>query len=101
MINRSVGMLMALHALIVIGFARVYMLFHYPTDILGGTLVGGVISLILLPSLAALMRRGHVDRIVEDHPQYVYPLIFLLLMQMTTMFNSARELVKAMVSLVT
>ena len=101
MINRSVGMLMALHALIVIGFARVYMLFHYPTDILAGALVGGGISLILLPGLAALLRRAQADWIIENYPQYAYPLIFLMLMQMATMFNSARDLVKAMVSLVT
>lgn len=101
MINRSVGMLMALHALIVIGFARVYMLFHYPTDILAGALVGGGISLILLPGLATLLRRAQADWIIENYPQYAYPLIFLMLMQMATMFNSARDLVKAMVSLVT
>lgn len=101
MISRPVGIVMALHALIVIAFSRVYMLLHYPTDILGGAVVGGTISLILLPGLAALLRRVQADRIIDEHPQYAYPLIFLMLMQMATMFNSARELAKAMVSLVT
>ncbi|WP_265501155.1 phosphatase PAP2 family protein [Paracoccus beibuensis] len=101
LVNRWAGLVMALHAFVVIAFARVYLIYHYPTDIVGGAVIGAIIGLALVPLLGRVLARSGIVEAMESHPQYSYPLLFLFLMQIATMFNSARELAKALVSLVT
>jgi undecaprenyl-diphosphatase len=41
--SRAAGVLAIAYVALVISFPRVYLGFHYPTDILGGALIGAVI----------------------------------------------------------
>lgn len=92
---------MAIHAVIVVAFSRIYLTLHYPTDIFGGAVVGFAISILLIPVLSKAVNKSNLLELVDKNPQYSYPFLFLFLMQISTMFTSARELAKAFVSFVT
>jgi undecaprenyl-diphosphatase len=101
MVNRWAGLFATLHALLVIAFARVYLTLHYPSDILGGAVLGLLCGLVLMGPLANLMRRAKVLDHVERWPQYFHPLLFIILFQVATMFDSARALARAVIELLT
>lgn len=101
MVNRWAGLFVTLHALLIIAFARVYLLFHYPSDILGGAVIGLVVGITLMGLMSALVRRTHVLGMTERWPQYFHPLLFIVLFQVATMFASARWLAEAVVKMLT
>lgn len=101
MVNRWAGLFVALHALLVIGFARVYITFHYPSDILGGAVIGVAIALVLMWPVAALVRRAGILDKAERWPQYFHPLLFIVLFQVATMFDSGRQFARYVITLVT
>lgn len=101
MIRRGAGVLALLHALLVVAFARVYLALHFPTDILGGAAIGGIVALTLMGPLTALVQRAGLPRMAERWPQYFHPLLFVLLFQIATMFDSARQLVKGLLMVLT
>jgi undecaprenyl-diphosphatase len=101
MVNRWAGLLATLHALIVIAFARVYLTLHYPSDILGGAVIGLVVGLVLMVPVAALVRRAGVLEMAEKWPQYFHPLLFIVLFQIATMFDSARQIAQAVIAVLT
>jgi len=100
-VNRWAGMAAALHALFVIAFGRVFLTLHFPSDILGGAVIGVIVTLVLLPMTAKLVRRAGVLGMAERWPQYFHPSVFIVLFQIATMFDSARAIVKAAVDFIT
>lgn len=98
MVNRWAGLLAILHALVVIAFARVYLTLHYPSDILGGAVIGLVVGLVLMPPAVFLVRRAGVLDMAERWPQYFHPLLFIALLEIATMFESARSFVRGLIS---
>jgi undecaprenyl-diphosphatase len=94
-VNRWAGLIFALHALLVVAFARVFLMFHYPSDILGGAVIGLAVGLVLMRPLTALVQRSGLVDTAGRWPQYFHPLLFVLLFQIVTMFSSARQLVAA------
>ncbi len=100
-VNRWAGLFVTLHALLVIGFARVYLSLHYPSDILGGVVIGVAVAVGLMWPVASLVRRAGVLDMAERWPQYFHPLLFIVLFQITTMFNSGRKFAIMMITLLT
>jgi undecaprenyl-diphosphatase len=100
MINRWAGLVMALHALIVVGFARVYLGYHWPGDILAGAVVGVAVAALAMAPIRGIVARTSALPLGERHPELMYPILFLVLFQMTSMFETARQIMAAMVSIV-
>ena len=101
LVNRWAGVLAILHALFVVSLVRVYLTLHYPSDILGGALVGIAVALLAMRPLTLLMERAGLPALGERRPEFLYPVLFFFLFQIATMFSSARELADAFVDLVT
>jgi undecaprenyl-diphosphatase len=84
---RRAGVIAYLDALITVAFARVYLGFHHPTDILAGALVGiGIVQLSQVPTVRLWVTRVPMNWL-SSRPQVFYPLFFTLLMIISTIFE--------------
>ena len=86
------GLLSFLYVTVVVVFPRIYLGWHYPSDIAGGAVMG-----IFFVSLAnmAFFKRTVSERILsfaDVHPQLFYPFFFLLTYQIATLFEGVRTL---------
>lgn len=92
MVSRGIGFLMICHALIVICIPRIYMGYHYPSDIVGGALLG--IGLAYVAQFTWL--RKSVTRPVflwiERHPSSFYAVGFLWTFEVAELFRTLLNL---------
>ena len=99
-ISRPVGILAIIYTALVNGFARVYVGFHYPSDILVGAAIG---ALIVTLNNCLLIKTKPVSRILawsQTVPQIYYPLFFLLTYQIGDVFSSSRATVNGLKELI-
>ena len=90
LISRRVGLLTYLYVLAVICFPRVYLGYHYPTDILAGAILG--ISITYLISIEKVSRPviQKVFRFSNKYTGLFYTLCFLLIYEISRMFIEVR-----------
>lgn len=97
-VSRAAGLLALAHAFFIISLTRIYLGYHYPTDVLAGAIIGaGLASLALLPNF----RRKATDpalRWMEYSPGTFYACLFLVMLQITTSFESLRHVGKYLMS---
>jgi undecaprenyl-diphosphatase len=96
---RAAGIVALCYVFFFICLPRVYLGFHYPTDILGGALIGIVLALL---ARAKLFRNwtGRVAKPwLERSPGSFYACLFVLTFQIATLFQSARGLARFLFSL--
>jgi len=90
MVSRRLGIWATAFAAL-ISLPRVYLGFHFPTDILGGALVGiGVASLAKIASLRS-MARWVLNR-SNRYPAYLYACLFIFTFEIAEMFNSFQRI---------
>lgn len=89
-VSKKAGIFTYIYILAVICFPRVYLGFHYPTDIVAGAIVGIVITLVV--SIPAISKRvsNAVFKFSEKHQGLFYALFFLLSFQICDMFYETR-----------
>jgi membrane-associated phospholipid phosphatase len=90
-VSRSAGILALCHALFIVCLPRIYLGYHYPTDILGGVVIG--IGAATLLSVAALRKAaaGPAARWISRYPGASYAFLFFVTFQVSTNFDSVRE----------
>jgi hypothetical protein len=72
-------------------FPRVYVGYHFPSDILAGTVIGiAVTSLILQPTIRDLLAREPL-RIFRARPAIFYVFAYLASLLLTTNFDLVRR----------
>lgn len=92
MVSRRIGILSFFYVLFFILLPRIYIGYHYPTDLLGGALLGGICvklanaPMIKNPSMAPLLDFS------RKHPGYFYGLLFLFSFQSATLWLGARNI---------
>lgn len=95
-LSPKIGAWMLLHATVVICLPRFYFGLHHPSDLIGGASIG----LALVFALAHIERRRElttaVIRVEQRHAGAFYSVGFLLLFELSEMFDSLRALTSGM-----
>ena len=93
-IHRWLGMAAVLYVTVFIALPRIYLGYHYPSDIVAGALLG---SLVVL----ACQQRRVMDNLVAPiwrrsvtHPSSFYPMFLLVTYQVADLFDNSRELLR-------
>lgn len=98
-VSKSLGAASTLYVACVIALPRIYLGYHYPTDIIGGALFG-----ILFAYLANLDRvrtrlAGRAMRWLDARPASFYTCFFLFSMGLASLFDPLRELAGTLMAL--
>ena len=97
LISKKTGILAYLYVLVIVSFPRVYLGFHYPTDILVGAVIG-----ILITFFVSIHRISNpiIKKVFQFSSKYqglFYALFFLLSFQICTMFYETRVIGGALI----
>lgn len=91
-ISKKIGILAIVYATVFIGFPRVYLGFHYPTDIIGGAVIG--VGIGWLGNLYIF--RSNISKLIvrwsDLKPDLFYPLFFLCTFEVAVLFGGSRQL---------
>ena len=95
-VSKKWGLFSYVYTLVIICLPRIYLGFHYPTDVLVGAAIG--IFLICVISVLKISRRLEKRTIVLSikYPGIFYAFLFILSYQIATLFDDSRDLVKAL-----
>jgi undecaprenyl-diphosphatase len=92
-VSRALGVIALLYTIAVVALPRMYLGLHYPTDILGGAVVGVAIAWLGNTYLPRTRIAGSIQALSWDRPMYFYPALFLVTYQIADLFENSRELV--------
>lgn len=91
-ISKKAGIFCYIYTLLVICFPRVYVGFHYPTDILGGAIIGVIITLLISIDKISKPLIQTVFRFSSKYTGLFYVLFFLLTYQISNLFDESLDL---------
>ncbi|MGV8983355.1 phosphatase PAP2 family protein [Clostridium sp.] len=89
-ISKKLGILAFIYTIIFIAFPRIYLGFHYPTDIICGALIGIAIGWIANQNMVCNKISKPILKFSEKVPSLFYALMFLITYQIADLFNSSR-----------
>ncbi len=93
-VSRRVGVMALIYTFTYISFPRLYLGYHYPTDLLAGTLIGASITAFFNRSTAVKnMISKWVMPFSINYPAYFYSLFFIVTYQIADLFWGSREII--------
>jgi undecaprenyl-diphosphatase len=93
-VSRRAGIVALCYTFLIVCLPRMYMGFHYPTDILAGALIGlGAASLVKIASFRIAMTRP-VMRVLKESPGAFYAGFFIVTFQIAITFDSLRHIAR-------
>lgn len=98
-INKKLGIFSFAYVFIVVGLPRIFLGFHYPSDILAGGLVGILITWLVSKNKIILSLSNKTLILSKKFPGLFYAGLFLLTFQIATMFNASRAIAGSIIHL--
>jgi undecaprenyl-diphosphatase len=95
-VSRPLGSVCFLWATFVVALPRVYTGFHYPSDILGGALIGLVAAWACTRLGPARLVEDTILRAERAWPAVFYSVSFLALFQLATLFEDRRRIARGL-----
>jgi len=92
LVSKKAGILTYLYVFFVICLPRVYFGLHYPSDILGGAVVGIVITYVVARTSIFVPLVKKILAFSSKYPGYFYALFFLLSFEISTLFEEVRDI---------
>jgi undecaprenyl-diphosphatase len=92
-LSRTVGLAMISYMLVIVCFPRLYLGLHYPTDILAGALIGVGTTWFFITQerINQSIVQTSTDWL-HRKPGFFYACLFLLTLQIATMFDAIRQI---------
>jgi len=87
LVSRRAELLAFGHVLLVVRFARVYLGYHHPTDILAGALIGaGMVLLVMVPAIKTAVTRLPMPW-QQEHPPSFHAALFVMMFLIAMTFE--------------
>jgi len=98
-VSKILGAWMTLYVACIIALPRIYLGYHYPTDVIGGASLG--ILFAYLANLDGVRARlaAPAMRWLDAHPASFYTCFFLFSMGLASLFDPVRELASSLLAL--
>jgi undecaprenyl-diphosphatase len=90
--SRWLGAAAMIWAALVICLPRVYLGYHYPSDVLAGAVLGVLFMVVLSALVARTSLPKRILQFADFHPAAFYPLAFILSFELATLFAGTRHL---------
>ncbi len=90
LVSRKAGIFAYLYVLVIVCFPRIYLGVHYPTDILAGSIIGTLITLILSAKNISKPVTKLVFQFKSKYEGIFYTLTFILIYEVANLFLDIR-----------
>lgn len=89
--SRQLGVAAAIWTLLVIGLPRIYLGYHYPSDVLGGAILGALTMIVAIRLLEPTALASWLVEFSERRPALFYGVGFFLTFEVATLFADLRH----------